>query len=220
MTSNAKQRQAMQSNAVSFRFKSCFLLVMDGRTMLRDSAEKPATTPSNPSTAPSSAGKPDDDDENSLRAGAESLTLSDLRSRLECMSSLPLVLPRGIAGHARRHARRRRPFPDSGSNARTSPSPPANAGPCRHTHGTARWPPHTRQPRLSQRWGSGRDASRTNRRQPHPTNTTRSSRRGRRPSGSYTERANSHKPSARPWRNGNPRNLEETPTRLDRHSTP
>ena len=39
----------------------------------------------------SSAGKPDDDDENSLRTGAEDLTLSDLRSRLECKSSLPLV---------------------------------------------------------------------------------------------------------------------------------
>ena len=59
--------------------------------MLRDSAETPLAAPSNSSTAPISAGKPDEDDINSSIAGAESLTLSDLRSRLECKSSLPLV---------------------------------------------------------------------------------------------------------------------------------
>ena len=33
-------------------------MLSEGRRMLRDSAEKPATSPSNPSTAPISAGKP------------------------------------------------------------------------------------------------------------------------------------------------------------------
>ena len=44
-----------------------------GRTRLRDSAEKLATAASNPSTAPISAGKPDEDDINSSKADAESL---------------------------------------------------------------------------------------------------------------------------------------------------
>ena len=59
--------------------------------MLRDSAEKPAIIPSNPITAPISARKPDEDDMHSSIASADSLTLSELRSRLECKSSLPLV---------------------------------------------------------------------------------------------------------------------------------
>ena len=37
------------------------------------------------------AGKPDEDNSNSSRAAAESLTLSELRSSLEWKSSLPLV---------------------------------------------------------------------------------------------------------------------------------
>ena len=46
-------------------------MLSQGRTMLIDSAEKPATAPSNSSTAASSAGKPDEDDINSSMAGAE-----------------------------------------------------------------------------------------------------------------------------------------------------
>ena len=59
--------------------------------MLRDISEMPAAAPSNPITAPISAGKPDEDDIISSLAGAESLTLSELCSRLECKSSLPRV---------------------------------------------------------------------------------------------------------------------------------
>ena len=66
-------------------------MLSQGRTMLTDSAEKPVAAPSNSSTAPTSAGKPDEDNINSSRAAAESLTLSELRSRLECKSSLPPV---------------------------------------------------------------------------------------------------------------------------------
>ena len=58
------------------------------------SAGKPTTAAaSKPSTAAISAGKPGEDDINSSAsiAGAESLTLSELRARLECKSSLPCV---------------------------------------------------------------------------------------------------------------------------------
>ena len=46
-------------------------ILSQGRTMLRDSAEKPATIPSNPITAPISARKPDEDDMHSSIAGAK-----------------------------------------------------------------------------------------------------------------------------------------------------
>ena len=58
------------------------------------SADKPtAAAPSKPSTAAISAGKPGEDDINSAAslAGSEKVTLSELRSRLECKSSLPRV---------------------------------------------------------------------------------------------------------------------------------
>ena len=65
-----------------------------GTAVSLGSADKPtAAAPSNPSAAAISAGKPGEDDINSSASisGSESLTLSELRSRLECKSSLPLV---------------------------------------------------------------------------------------------------------------------------------